>query len=368
LYCAAHSTRLIDRKRDDVTSELHTAPELGSAVRLTDEIALVAERGDGLVKYLFIAGKLVVTVVCFWYVLRQVSASDAFRALSTFKLRWIALAVLIAMTQLPLLALRLQAIVRSLTPQPSRLTFIAANALIAIYWLFAQVLPTVAGEGIRAWMLTRFGYSWRTGLTGVMLDRGTGVFVLCAFAFVILLLPSALTALAGYRVLVVCLFAAALIGGIVALLLATRVAPLLRRWRYTCWIGDFVADAHGVLVGPLAGRIFATSGLIHGLIIVTVWSVSRAEGLPLSVSDCAVLFIVMVGVVLVPISVGGWGLREFAIVSLLGAHGIAADQALLFSLCLGLVFMISALPGVAVYLLYPLPAKADAAGAVPSSP
>ena len=349
-------------------SEFRVNPRIVGAVQLIDDARISPKREIGPVKYLFITGKLVVTVLCFWYVLRQVSASETFRALSTFKLRWIALAVLIAMTQLPLLALRLQAIVRSLTPQPSRLTFIAANALTAIYWLFAQVLPSVAGEGIRAWMLTRFGYSWRIGLTGVMLDRGTGVFVLCAFAFVILLLPSALTALAGYRVPVVCLFAAALIGGIVALLLATRVAPLLRRWRYTCWIGDFMADAHRVLVGPSAGRIFATSGLIHGLAIVTVWSVSRAEGLPLSVSDCAVLFIVMVGVVLVPISVGGWGLREFAMVSLLGAHGIAADQALLFSLCLGLVFMISALPGVAVYLLYPLPAKADAARAVPSSP
>ncbi len=204
-----------------MASELHTVSELGRAVRLTDEIALAAERVNGPVEYLFIAGKLVVTVVCFWYVLRQVSASDTFRALSTFKLRWIALAVLIAMAQLPLLAARLRAIVRSLTPQPSRLTFIAANTLIAIYWLFAQVLPGVAGEGIRAWRLTPFGYSWRTGLTGVMLDRGTGVFVLCAFAFVILLLA----ALAGYRVPFACLFAAALIGGI--------VAPLLRRWRAT---------------------------------------------------------------------------------------------------------------------------------------
>ena len=60
-------------------------------------------------------------MLCFWYVLRQVSASDTFRALSAFRLRWIVLAVLIAMAQMPLLALRLQAIVRSLTPQPLRL-------------------------------------------------------------------------------------------------------------------------------------------------------------------------------------------------------------------------------------------------------
>ena len=249
----------------------------------------------------------------------------------------------------------------------------AANALTAIYWLFAQVLPSVAGEGIRAWMLTRFGYTWRAGLTSVTtFDRGAGVFALCAFAFVILLLPSGLTALASYRAVVVFIFGVAVAGGALALLLAPRVVPLLQRWRYSSWIGDFAADAHRVLLGPQSVRIFGTSALIHILTILAVWSVSRAEGLPLSVSDCAVLFIIMVGVLLVPISVGGWGLREFAVVSLLGAHGVLTEHAFLFSLCFGLVFLISALPGAVVYLLYPLPAKGPGAyvavaGAIKSS-
>ena len=163
--------------------------------------------------------------------------------------------------------------------------------------------------------------------------------------------------------LVVCLFAAALIGGIVALLLATRVAPMLRRWRYTCWIGDFAADAHRVLVGAVRGADFCHLGSSSRPDHRNRWLVSRAEGLPLSVSDCAVLFIVMVGVVLVPISVGGWGLREFAMVSLLGAHGIAADQALLPRCVSALVFMISALRAWPSICSIRLPAKANAAGA-----
>jgi uncharacterized membrane protein YbhN (UPF0104 family) len=355
-----------------VASESHTVSELPETVRLVDEIALSTKRGHGWVKYLLLAGKLLVTAACFWYILRQLSASDTFHALSVLDLRWVAFAVLIAIVQLPLLALRLQAIVQTLEARPASLTFLAANALTAICWLFAQVLPSVAGEGIRAWMLTRFGYTWRAGLTSVTIDRGTGVFALCAFAFVILLLPSGLTALASYRAFVVFIFGVAVVGGSVALLLAPRVVPLLQRWRYSSWIGDFAADAHRVLLGPQSVRIFGTSALIHILTILAVWSVSRAEGLPLSVSDCAVLFIIMVGVLLVPISVGGWGLREFAVVSLLGAHGVSTEHAFLFSLCFGLVFLISAIPGAVVYLLYPLPAKgpvayAAVAGAIKSS-
>jgi glycosyltransferase 2 family protein len=58
-----------------------------------------------------------------------------------------------------------------------------------------------------------------------------------------------------------------------------------------------------------------------------------------------------VGIVLVPISVGGWGLRELAVVSLLGAHGLAPEPALLFSVCFGLVCVLGALPGAVVWLV-----------------
>jgi hypothetical protein len=70
---------------------------------------------------------------------------------------------------------------------------------------------------------------------------------------------------------------------------------------------------------------------------------------------------VMVGVALVPISISGWGLRELAVVSLLGHHGIAPDKALLFSVCFGLTLAIGSLPGAVAWLLYPFaPArKAD---------
>ena len=60
----------------------------------------------------------------------------------------------------------------------------------------------------------------------------------------------------------------------------------------------------------------------------------------LPATDAAVLFTVMVGVQLVPISISGWGLRELAVISLLGNYGIAPGRALLLSVCFGLVFAV----------------------------
>ena len=98
--------------------------------------------------------------------------------------------------------------------------------------------------------------------------------------------------------------------------------------------------------------ILALGCLIHALTIVVVWSVGRAQGLLLPAADAAVLFTVMMGVALVPISIGGWGLRELAVISLLGNHGIAPEQALLFSVCFGLVLAVGSLPGALVWLFY----------------
>ena len=38
-----------------------------------------------------------------------------------------------------------------------------------------------------------------------------------------------------------------------------------------------------------------------------------------------------------------------------GAHGFAPERALIFSVCFGLVVVIGVLPGLVVWLLYPLP-------------
>ena len=89
-----------------------------------------------------------------------------------------------------------------------------------------------------------------------------------------------------------------------------------------------------------------------------IWLLGQAQGLALPVFDAAVLFVVMIGIALVPISIGGWGLREIAVVAVMGDYGLAPERALLFSVCFGLVLVAGALPGALVWLLYSVPPAA----------
>src|SRR5258707_8019487 len=101
--------------------------------------------------------------------------------------------------------------------------------------------------------------------------------------------------------------------------------------------------------------IYSIGCFLHVVTIVFVWSVGRAQGLALPLPDAAVLFTVMIGVAFIPISIGGWGLRELAVISLLASYGVAPERALLLSVCFGLALAFGSLPGALTWLLYPFP-------------
>ena len=226
---------------------------------------------------------------------------------------------------------------------------------------FAQVLPSVAGDGVRTWLLVRLGSSWHNAVTSAVIDRGVGVGLMIALGFVVLLLPSGLTALGGYRDVVLVVYGALVLAGVLGLLVAPKIVLPLTRWRYSRWFATFATDVHRVLFGSKGPVILSIGCLIHALTIGIVWSVGRAQGLALPLSDAAILFTVMIGIALVPISIGGWGLRELAVVSLLATHGVAVERALLFSVCFGLALAIGSLPGALAWLLYPFaPARLSA--------
>ena len=315
----------------------------------------------GAEKAAILAAKLLVTGACFWYVSRQIDLSQVLSAIPLLDFRWAALATLVALLEIPLLGLRWHNIVSALAARDQQMTRTAMIAATAVGVFFAQLLPGVAAEGVRAWLLVRLGSDWRNAVMSAVIDSGVGVGLLIVLGFVILLLPSGLTALGGYRDLVLVVYGTLIFVGALGLLLAPKIVPPLARWRYSRWFATLAEDVRRVLLGRKGPLILSTGSLLHALTIIIVWSVGRAQGLALPLSDAAILFTVMIGVVLVPISIGGWGLRELAVVSLLATHGVAAERALLFSVCFGLALAIGSLPGALAWLLYPFaPARPSA--------
>jgi hypothetical protein len=299
-----------------------------------------------------VAVKLIVTGFCFWYLSRQIDLSAVLDSLRRLEFPWAATGIFVVMLQIPLVAIRWREILKVLVALDRGMTGIAFLAITAIGFFFTQVLPTLMGDGVRAWLLVRRGCDWRNALSSVAIDRAVGIGLVIAFGFVILLLPSSILALGGYRDLLLLLYGMLLLAGLLVLLLLPKLIPLLARWRYVRWIAALASDARNVLLGPKSLTILSLGCLIHALTMVVIWSVGRTQGLMLSPSDVAVLFVVVVGVALVPVSINGWGLREIAVVAVLGRYGIAPAQALVFSICFGLALAVGSLPGAVAWLVY----------------
>src|SRR2546430_13850209 len=129
---------------------------------------LEAHRG-GIEKAAIVAAKLLVTGACFWYVSRHIDWRQVSSAISLLDFRWTALAIFVVVLEIPLVGLRWYNIVDALAARDPQMTRTAMTAATSVGLFFAQVLPNVAGGGVRAWLLVRLGRNWRTaGTRGVI--------------------------------------------------------------------------------------------------------------------------------------------------------------------------------------------------------
>ena len=195
----------------------------------SDLEAMSPPRGGRARGVAIFGAKLLVTAACFWYLSRQIDFSQVLPAVPMLDFRWVAFAVLVVVLQIPLVGVRWRNVVDALTACNERMTQLAMIAIAAIGLFFAQVFPSVAGDGMRAWLLVKLGCDWRNAVLGVIIDRGVGVGLLAALGFFILLLPAGLTALGEYRDVVVIVYGGLLSAGVLSLLLAPNIALLLAR-------------------------------------------------------------------------------------------------------------------------------------------
>jgi uncharacterized membrane protein YbhN (UPF0104 family) len=265
-------------------------------------------------------------------------------------MRWSVLAVVLLVVQIPLVGLRWLQIAKILAMHGRQLTLFWMTVVAAIAQFFGQILPVIAGDGVRVWFLGRFSNDWRDATISVVIDRCVGIGLLLAFTFGILLLPSSFGAFDADRGKVVITLAVMLAIGVTCLAVSARVGPKLRSWRYGRWIEKFFSGARAAVFGSRSAVILGTGCLIHTLTIAAIWSLGQAQGLSLSPADAAVLFAVIVGVALVPFTVGGWGLRELAMVSMFGNHGLTPERALVFSMYFGLTSILASLPGALAWM------------------
>jgi len=293
--------------------------------------------------------KLVLTLAAFWLALKDVDFSDLRDSFMTQNPVFLGLAALGVVVQIIFGALRWHSIRRALEPDLHGI--IRSSVIYYMSSFFNIAMPsTLGGDAARVVFLKKDRVSMKDALFGVVLDRIIallGMLAVVASTTPILCDYFGISRMFGFAVMA--LFWGGLIAGYALLgWLLPRLAGFLK----FAWVNDILIaiqtmlKRRGLFIASLLAAIIA-----HIAYAGSAYALS--QGLHMDISFIAILTLVPMVLLLttLPISLGGWGIREMGMVHSLALIGIPGANALLLSLQLGMVSTIVSLGGGLVYLL-----------------
>ena len=292
--------------------------------------------------------KFAVSVGILVLLVRTQNLSSLKADLLAVDLNVLALAVLLLFVQTVVLCHRWILILRAMNVP---LNWLPGWRILMVSNFFNQVLPA-GGDAVRIWMLRRQGVQWSPTISSIVADRflallALGVIVLAGMPF---LLPRVRDNSLLFAIVAV--LAAACLGAI-ALVTLDRWPPRLTA-AVPARIVQFAMLIRAPLLAAEGRAMLVVSAIaVHLITVVTCYLLAIGLQAPLSARDAFALIPLVILSSAVPISIGGWGVREGAMVAALGLAGIASDKALAISVLLGLGGLIVGLVGGLVWLLAP---------------
>jgi glycosyltransferase 2 family protein len=224
---------------------------------------------------------------------------------------------------------------------------------------FNQFLPAgMGGDAVRIWYIHRDGVPARVALSSMVVDRAAGIMALLGGVLAgLLLVGSNQRGVSAAQLLQVGSVFAALLG--IALTVDLWSGPLLRAQAVARLVERIPSGpriSRGLVWAASSSRKVLLSwptgalalALSVGNFLMSSWAafyLAHAVGLTISFQLVFFLFPLVLLVSMLPVSLGGWGVREGAMVVLFGMVGTPPGDALAVSVLYGVCSIVSALPG-----------------------
>ena len=300
--------------------------------------------------------KISLSVLAFAIVALSVDLSAAWERAANQSIAYVILSAVILSVQLLLGGLRWHTILARLGANPS------LRDSVHLYYISAffnsYLWGAVGGDVLRAWLTYRRQLSAKIAINSVVLDR---VAAIAAVALLVLTTAPIFFVRVGNTLPMYIPLGLACTG-----LAGIIVAANLRRIP-AAWLGSRLAQYLQSLGGSVQ-QIFLTPKAalpVLGFAIaaqlalgIATFSMAASLGIKVSMLDCVVLMQAVALLANLPISVGGWGVRETAVVLLFGLIGVPSSAALVLSLQLGLLALLVVLPGGIFWLLLQIKERA----------
>lgn len=302
--------------------------------------------------------KIAVAAFIFIVIFSKVGASEALDYARQMSPQTIPLVLALLLLQLTLSALRQRRVAELFD---SRLVVLASLRITFVGSFFSQTFISVIGGDVsRVWLLVRQGISMGVASCIIIFDRLSGLMAhhLMVLAALPWLLAIFVEPTARFVVIAVAVAGTALSVGLLAAGFLSKNTDLID-WLPTSLGGHrtvrgiihMISVKRAVFVHPrLAGITMLFSLVIAALNSLIIYVLFRGIGADVSLVDCLILVPLLMELALLPITIGGWGLREAVMILGFGSLGVPQAQALLCSVLFGLCSVAIALIGGVIWL------------------
>ncbi len=284
-----------------------------------------------------------------WFLFDSLRDNDLGVQLKRMPLSAITAASILLMLQGPILALRWHQVLKVLG------THIPLGKLVGISFVglfFNQALPTsIGGDAVRMWKIAHAGVATQVAVSSVLNERLSGFIVLVLIVTVGTPFIWPMLETPNIRFLWSVVVLVSFLGLTTFLVMHRLPEPLAAQLRVT----KLIQYSRNFVELLRAGRTAVSLALL-GLLS---WTVAIAAvvtlGLGLGISVPSGYYVILVPMVIllmiVPISIGGWGIREGAFVYLFGQVGVSSAESFVLSVFFGLALISASLPGCIFWLL-----------------
>jgi glycosyltransferase 2 family protein len=299
-----------------------------------------------------LVAKLAVATLLMWLVIDRVDPAQMIADISSASVSALAGAVLLLAFQPVLGAMRWHLIMRRfgapVTPRQSvRLTYIST--------FLNQLVPGgFGGDAMRMWLSVRAGHQLSHALNGVTFDRLTFFLGLLLTTAVCISALDAYPRITALKLPLITAAAIALLATAVFIML-DRLPGALARFSPIRELGHVSVDARMLFLSRGTGAAVLLLSLVSiANLCGSLFLFMVAFNVPLLPSLLAASMPPIVLASSLPITIGGWGTRETAVVVMLTTMGTQPEPGVIASIAFGLAGLLISVPG-AFYLYGSMP-------------
>jgi hypothetical protein len=300
---------------------------------------------------LFAAVKVAITITLIVVICMKVDFSALARHLNGTASVYLFAGTFLLVANVMLVALRWWLILRRLGIETVPLGYALASTYASIF--VGQVTPGAIGtDAMRGWLCYSRGIRLQRIVMSLVTDRVLALLGLLAVAWSAWFLEIRVVDQSVGRLIVLLSLAACTAAAFALWLIPVLTNNLAKRWARLRTLHELFAMFRFTALSR-AGAIGLVLSCV--VLVLTVNAVLLfARGFDVGLTPAAAYVVVPVAILssYLPISIGGWGVREAALSYGLALFGLALQDAALLGLTLGISLLLASLPGSIVLLLF----------------